>query len=86
MVNINKKVSSCQKGNNYLNCLLNKKEKFMEITQIRSATIIVEYNNTKFLIDPWLAPKESMAGFDGAINSNIRQPRVSLINSSLKRE
>ena len=50
----------------------------MEITQVRSATIIVKYDNTKFLIDPWLAPKESMAGFDGAINSNIRQPRVEL--------
>jgi putative uncharacterized protein ORF SG38 len=50
----------------------------MKITQVRNATLIVEYNNTKFLIDPWLAPKESMAGFDGAINSNVRQPRVEL--------
>ncbi len=50
----------------------------MKITQIRNATIIIEYNNTKFLIDPWLSPKDSMPGFDGAINSNIRQPRVDL--------
>lgn len=50
----------------------------MKITQVRNATIIIEYNNTKFLIDPWLAPKNSMPGFDTAINSEIRQPRVEL--------
>ena len=50
----------------------------MKITQVRNATIIVEYNNTKFLIDPWLMPKDSMSGFDTAINSDIRQPRVEL--------
>ena len=48
----------------------------MKITQVRNATIIVEYNNTKFLIDPWLMPKDYMPGFDTAINSEIRQPRV----------
>ena len=50
----------------------------MKITQVRNATIIVEYNNTKFLIDPWLMPKDYMPGFDTAINSEIRQPRVEL--------
>lgn len=50
----------------------------MKITQVRSATIIVEYNNTKFLIDPWLMPKDYMPGFDVAINSDVRQPRVEL--------
>ena len=50
----------------------------MKITQVRSATIIVEYNNTKFLVDPWLMPKDYMPGFDMAINSEIRQPRVEL--------
>lgn len=50
----------------------------MKITQIRNATIIVEYNNTKFLIDPWLMPKDYMEGFDSAVNSQIRQPRVDL--------
>ena len=50
----------------------------MKITQVRSATIIVEYNNTKFLIDPWLMPKDYMPGFDTAINSDVRQPRVEL--------
>ena len=50
----------------------------MKITQVRNATIIVEYNNTKILIDPWLMPKDYMPGFDSAINSQIRQPRVEL--------
>ena len=50
----------------------------MKITQVRNATIIVEYNNTKFLIDPWLMPKDFMPGFEAAINFEIRQPRVDL--------
>ena len=50
----------------------------MEITQIRNATILVEYNGIKFLIDPWLLPKNSMQGFDAAVNSHNRQPRVDL--------
>lgn len=50
----------------------------MEITQVRNATIIVEYAGIKFLIDPWLGPKDYMEGFDAGINSQIRQPRVDL--------
>ena len=50
----------------------------MKITQVRNATIIVEYNETKFLIDPWLGPKDYMEGFKSALNSQIRQPRVEL--------
>ncbi len=50
----------------------------MKITQIRNATIIVEYKNTKFLVDPWLMPKDYMPGFDSAVNADIRQPRVEL--------
>ena len=50
----------------------------MKITQVRNATIIVEYNNKKFLVDPWLMPKDYMPGFDVAINSETRQPRINL--------
>ena len=50
----------------------------MKITQIRNATVLVEYNKTKFLIDPWLMPKDCMEGFERAVNSHIRQPRVEL--------
>lgn len=50
----------------------------MFIHQIRNATLIVTYNDKKFLIDPWLMPKEYMPGFDMAVNANVRQPRVEL--------
>lgn len=50
----------------------------MQIHQIRNATLIITYNNTRFLIDPWLMPKDYMPGFEAAINSHIRQPRVEL--------
>ena len=50
----------------------------MKITQVRNATILIEYKNTKFLVDPWLMPKDYIEGFNNAINSNIRQPRVEL--------
>lgn len=53
----------------------------MKIHQIRNATIIVTYNNKRFIIDPWLMPKDFMPGFEGAVNSNIRQPRVDLPKS-----
>ncbi len=50
----------------------------MKITQVRNATIIIEYDNTKFLVDPWLMPKDYMAGFETAVNADVRQPRVAL--------
>ena len=50
----------------------------MKIHQIRNATIIVTYNNKRFLIDPWLMPKDYMAGFDVGLNSDVRQPRCEL--------
>ena len=52
----------------------------MKIHQIRNATIIVTYNDKRFLIDPWLMPKGFMPGFEGAMNSEVRQPRVDLPN------
>ena len=50
----------------------------MKIHQIRNATIIITYNDKRFLIDPWLMPKDFMDGFTGAVNSEVRQPRVDL--------
>lgn len=50
----------------------------MKIHQIRNATLVVTYGGKKFLIDPWLMPKDYMAGFEGAVNAHIRQPRVEL--------
>lgn len=50
----------------------------MKIHQIRNATIVVTYNDKRFLVDPWLMPKDFMPGFEGAMNSDVRQPRVDL--------
>ena len=50
----------------------------MKIRQIRNATLIVTFNGTRYLIDPWLLPKEAMPGFDSAVNPHIRQPRCDL--------
>lgn len=50
----------------------------MNIHQIRNATLVITYNGKRFLVDPWLMPKEFMAGFDMAINADVRQPRTEL--------
>jgi len=50
----------------------------MKITQIRNATLVIEYGGVKFLIDPWLAPKDSMPGFPGCVNGHLRQPTTPL--------
>lgn len=50
----------------------------MQIHQIRNATIIITYAGKKFLIDPWLEPKDYMPGFEGAYHSEVRQPRIDL--------
>ena len=44
----------------------------MKITQIRNATLHVDYNRTRFLLDPWLGPKGYMPGFEGAFHSEVR--------------
>nr|WP_309147970.1 MBL fold metallo-hydrolase [Pantoea anthophila] len=55
----------------------------IKITQVRNATLIVEYAGVRFLIDPYLAEKEAYPGFEGTFNSQLRNPRVSL-NTPLK--
>lgn len=56
----------------------------MKITQIRNATLVIEYGGIKFLIDPMLASKESMPGFAGTVNSHLRIPTVALSTSMEK--
>lgn len=51
----------------------------MKITQIRSATLVIEYAGKKFLVDPMLAPKDSYPGFRGTPNSHIKNPTVELV-------
>lgn len=45
---------------------------------IRNATAKIEYAGQTFLIDPFFAPKNSMAGFAGTYHSAKRIPLVDL--------
>ena len=53
----------------------------MKITQIRNATIVVEYANKKFLIDPMLAEKGTYPPFPNSIGQDKFNPLVSLPTS-----
>lgn len=50
----------------------------MQFTQIRNATLKINYAGQKFLIDPWLAEKDAIPGFGGCINDHIRNPTAEL--------
>ncbi len=50
----------------------------MKIQQIRNATTRIDYGGVRFLIDPYLAEKESQPGFPGTVNNELRNPRVAL--------
>ena len=50
----------------------------MKLTQIRNATLLLEYAGTTFLIDPMLAEKEAWEGFAGTVRSHLRNPMVAL--------
>ena len=51
-----------------------RREDVMEFQQIRSATAIVTYANTRFLIDPMFAPKDAMAPLEIGPNPTMRMP------------
>jgi L-ascorbate metabolism protein UlaG (beta-lactamase superfamily) len=50
----------------------------MKFTQIRNATIKIEYAGKKFLVDPMLSAKGAFPGFPGTVNSHIANPTVDL--------
>lgn len=50
----------------------------MQIQQIRNATIIISYGGKKFLIDPWLGPKDYMPAFESAVKTYPSQPHEDL--------
>ena len=50
----------------------------MKLTQLRNATLHVEYAGKKFLIDPMLSAKGGFPGFPGTVNSHIANPTVAL--------
>lgn len=45
---------------------------------IRNATAKIDIAGTTFLVDPYLAPKGSYAGFEGTVNSEKRNPLIEL--------
>ena len=53
----------------------------MKINQIRNATILVEYANKKFLIDPMLAEKGTYPPFPNSARQDQKNPLVSLPTS-----
>ena len=50
----------------------------MKITQIRNATLHIDFGGRRFLVDPYLADKEAYPGFAGTANSDRRNPLVDL--------
>jgi L-ascorbate metabolism protein UlaG (beta-lactamase superfamily) len=51
----------------------------MRIRQIRNATIVIEFGGKRFLVDPWLAPKDTYPGYAGCMNDHIRNPTAPLV-------
>ncbi len=49
---------------------------------IRNATAKINYGGTTFLVDPYLAPKGTYAGFAGTVNSQLRNPLNTLPKSA----
>lgn len=53
-------------------------EQKVRFQQIRNATVKLEYADTTFLVDPMLAEKGAYPGFEGTVNSHLRNPTVEL--------
>ncbi|WP_211325826.1 MBL fold metallo-hydrolase [Hephaestia caeni] len=50
----------------------------IKITQIRNATLHIDYAGTRFLVDPMLSERHAWPGFEGTVNSEERNPLVHL--------
>ncbi len=50
----------------------------MQYQHIRNATAKIQYGDKTFLLDPYLAPKGSYAGFAGTVNSTARNPLIDM--------
>ncbi|MDN3519822.1 MBL fold metallo-hydrolase [Aquisalimonas lutea] len=50
----------------------------MLLTQVRNATLKLEYAGNRILVDPMLADKDAYPGFEGTVNSHLRNPLVAL--------
>ena len=51
----------------------------VEIRQIRNATLVIDIDGTRILVDPWLAPKDAIGGFPGTHNDHLRNPTAPLV-------
>jgi hypothetical protein len=49
-----------------------------KLTQVRNATLRIDYGGVRFLVDPLLAEKGAYPGFEGTANSHLRNPLVPL--------
>jgi L-ascorbate metabolism protein UlaG (beta-lactamase superfamily) len=49
-----------------------------KLTQVRNATLRIDYGGVRFLVDPLLAEKGAYPGFEGTANSQLRNPLVPL--------
>lgn len=54
------------------------REPGLKITQIRNATLHIDYAGQRFLVDPMLAESHVWPGFEGTVNSEERNPLVHL--------
>jgi L-ascorbate metabolism protein UlaG (beta-lactamase superfamily) len=50
----------------------------MQFTQIRSATVKIDFGGKAFLIDPMLSDKDTYPGIPSSVNSHLRWPTVEL--------
>jgi L-ascorbate metabolism protein UlaG (beta-lactamase superfamily) len=50
----------------------------LKITQVLNATLRVDVGGVRFLIDPMLAEQGAYPGFEGTVNSELRNPLVPL--------
>lgn len=50
----------------------------VQIQQIRNATLKISYAGKTFLVDPFLAKKGTYPGFEGTVNSELRNPLIDL--------
>jgi L-ascorbate metabolism protein UlaG (beta-lactamase superfamily) len=49
-----------------------------KLTQVRNATLRIDYGGVRFLVDPLLADKGAYPGFEGMANSHLRNPLIPL--------
>ena len=50
----------------------------VSVTQIRNATLRIDYAGVRFLVDPMLADQGAFPGFPGTAMSHLRNPLVPL--------